>query len=84
MTMGATIWPSAPRQRPTREPRGRRSDVLFGSASGLTGSGAVVLNQTAGAPGVSEEGDRFGSALATGDTDGDGHDDLSRGQRRRG
>lgn len=51
--------------------------LLFGSASGLTSAGASVLNQTVGAPGVSEASNRFASALATGDTHGDDHSDLA-------
>ncbi|MFV2038985.1 MAG: FG-GAP-like repeat-containing protein, partial [Acidimicrobiales bacterium] len=50
--------------------------VLFGSAAGLTSTSAQVLSQSGAVPGSNEAGDRFGSALGAGDTDGDGDDDL--------
>lgn len=51
--------------------------VLSGSVTGLTTTGAKVFHQgSAAMPGTNEADDRFGSALATGDFDGDGHDDL--------
>ncbi|MEU2313513.1 hypothetical protein CWI85_26705 [Streptomyces albidoflavus] len=51
--------------------------LLHGTASGVTGEGSQVLHQnTAGVPGVAESGDKFGSACALLDTDGDGHRDL--------
>jgi hypothetical protein len=51
--------------------------VLWGSAAGLSLTGAYLANQDR--PGFfdqAEENDRFGSALAAGDLDGDGRDDL--------
>ncbi|KUO22345.1 hypothetical protein AQJ91_05085 [Streptomyces dysideae] len=51
--------------------------VLYGSASGLNTTSRQVFNQnTAGIPGSVETDDLFGSALATGDMDGDGYADL--------
>ncbi|MEU9967916.1 FG-GAP repeat protein [Streptomyces malaysiensis] len=50
----------------------------YGSpASGSFGSRTQTLNQdTAGVPGVAEDGDRFGAALAVADVNRDGRDDL--------
>lgn len=54
--------------------------VLYGSFGGLSGSHDVILSQnTVGVPGGSEAGDRFGAALAVGDFDADGFDDLAIG-----
>ncbi|MFF4058504.1 FG-GAP and VCBS repeat-containing protein [Streptomyces sp. NPDC001668] len=51
--------------------------VLYGSASGLkSGTKQVFSQNTAGIPGGSEAGDRFGSALTTADLDRDGYTDL--------
>lgn len=57
-------------------------NVLFGSASGLTAVGDQQWTQNS--PGVddtAELGDGFGAALATGDFNGDGRDDLAIGVR---
>jgi hypothetical protein len=52
--------------------------VLYGSASGLTTTGSQVIDQShSDLPGAAEAGDRFGSALATGDFNGDGNCDLA-------
>ncbi|MGW5612621.1 hypothetical protein [Streptomyces sp. NPDC003877] len=52
--------------------------VLYGSASGLTTKGAVSYTQnTAGVPGASENGDRFGERVALTDTTGDRRADLA-------
>jgi hypothetical protein len=54
--------------------------VLYGSGAGLTAAGNQVWHQTiAGIPGVAEPGDQFGRALASGDFDGNGRDDLAVG-----
>ncbi|MFI6088440.1 FG-GAP-like repeat-containing protein [Streptomyces sp. NPDC051218] len=55
--------------------------VHYGStASGSFGTRAQTLNQdTAGVPGVAEDGDRFGAALAVADVNRDGRDDLIAG-----
>jgi len=51
--------------------------VLFGSDSGLVAGSSVRLAQGSGRlAGVGEPGDWFGAALAAGDFDGDGSDDL--------
>jgi subtilisin-like proprotein convertase family protein/disulfide bond formation protein DsbB len=54
--------------------------VLYGSSSGLKASGDQLLHQNS--PGIADDaepGDYFGSALAAGDFDGDGRDDLAVG-----
>ncbi|MEU6683601.1 FG-GAP-like repeat-containing protein [Streptomyces sp. NPDC046832] len=52
--------------------------VLYGSASGLTTKGATSYTQnTAGVPGGSEAGDRFGERVTLTDHTGDGRADLS-------
>ena len=48
--------------------------VIYGGAGGLTSAANQLLAQD-----DAEEGDLFGIALATGDFDGDGHDDLAVG-----
>ena len=57
--------------------------VLLGSAAGLTAAGNQLWHQdVAGVLGASEADDQFGRALATGDVDGDGFDDLAIGVPR--
>jgi|GEM_PF-1623425 len=55
--------------------------VLFGETGhGLSGSGSQLWHQNSdGIKGEAEADDRFGHALAAGDFDGDGHDDLAVG-----
>ena len=54
--------------------------VLYGSASGLGAAGDLLLTQnTTGIIGDAEAFDRFGTALAAADFDGDGRDDLAIG-----
>jgi len=51
--------------------------VLSGSSSGLRGSGSKSFHQnSSGVPGYCETYDMFGWALATGELNGDGYDDL--------
>ncbi len=52
--------------------------VVFGGPSGLTPAGNLLFNESA-LGGTSHSEDRFGSVLAAGDFDGDGHDDLAIG-----
>ncbi len=55
-------------------------NVVFGAGGGgLTSSGNTVRAQGLQGPGTAEPGDAFGSALATGDFDDDGYDDLAIG-----
>jgi hypothetical protein len=51
-------------------------NVLYGAGGGLSGTGAQVFFQVGGTP---ESGDRFGSALAAGDFNGDSFADLGAG-----
>jgi hypothetical protein len=54
--------------------------VNYGATGGLTEVGAELLSQdTAGVADVAQVGDRFGAAVAAGDFDGDGFDDLAIG-----
>jgi len=54
--------------------------ILFGSEFGLLFETNVIYRQgEAGGGGVTESGDDFGAALAAGDFDGDGFDDLAVG-----
>ena len=56
-------------------------NVIYGSARGLTAAGDERLHQDTSGIGsaVAENGDRFGEALAAGDFDRDGTDDLAIG-----
>lgn len=55
-------------------------NVLYGSARGLSGTGSQLWDQNTGTVGDSADaGDHFGSALASGDFDGDGFADLAIG-----
>jgi hypothetical protein len=55
-------------------------NVLRGSAAGLTATGNQIWDQDSpGVLSVAEAGDRFGDALAVGDFDNDGFDDLAVG-----
>jgi hypothetical protein len=55
-------------------------NVIYGAAAGLTTVGDDIWDQNSpGINGVAESGDSFGAALAVGDFDNDGHDDLTVG-----
>src|SRR5262249_17876769 len=55
-------------------------NIIFGGPSGLSAAGNQLLDQeTPGVLGNAQEGDSFGDALAAGDFDGDGYDDLAVG-----
>jgi len=54
--------------------------ILYGAAPGLTVTGNVFVNQDTGSiPDTAEDYDYFGYALASGDFDADGFDDLAIG-----
>ncbi|OEJ31821.1 FG-GAP and VCBS repeat-containing protein [Streptomyces subrutilus] len=59
--------------------RGGRILVAYGSAAGPSAAPVVIDQDTAGVPGVSEQGDGFGVSVAFGDVDGDGYQDLAVG-----
>ncbi|MEV5607380.1 FG-GAP-like repeat-containing protein [Streptomyces sp. NPDC052225] len=51
--------------------------VAYGTAQGVrTSRHKGITQRTSGIPGTPEAGDRFGSAVAVGDVDGDGYADL--------
>lgn len=54
-------------------------NVIYGSASGLTSTGDQLFSQSGDVLGTPGNNDGFGSALAIGDFDGDGTDDLAVG-----
>ncbi|MGA4849513.1 FG-GAP-like repeat-containing protein [Streptomyces sp. G5(2025)] len=54
--------------------------IKYGSASGPSTTRTAKLTQeTAGVPGVGEEGDEFGSSISAGDVNGDGYADVAVG-----
>lgn len=53
--------------------------VIYGTPGGLSTCNAAFTQASPSVPGSVEEGDRFGSALARGDFDDDGFDDLAIG-----
>ena len=54
-------------------------NVLYGSTTGLTASDDFLYQSNFGVLETAEPGDNFGAALAAGDFDGDGVDDLAMG-----
>ena len=66
---------------PEKLAKGGGLHIHYGSPAGGPFSGrAQTLNQdTGGVPGVAEDGDRFGAALAVADVNRDGRDDLIAG-----
>jgi len=54
--------------------------VVYGTKSGLdTGKRQIISQATDGIPGTPEASDYFGSRLTSGDFDGDGHRERSKG-----
>jgi FG-GAP repeat/FG-GAP-like repeat len=52
--------------------------ILYGHASGVSGTGSVEIDQdTAGVPGGNESGDQFGYSTASGDFNADGYADVA-------
>ena len=56
-----------------------RVQILYGSSSGLSSSGSLSFEQDYLPGEESQDGDHFGWALASGDFDDDGYDDLAVG-----
>lgn len=54
-------------------------NVLYGSGSGISGGADIFHQGTTGIGDTRQAGDRFGEALAAGDFDNDGYDDLAIG-----
>src|SRR5205823_2777899 len=57
--------------------------IVYGSASGLTGTGAVTLTQDSpGVPSSSAKRNFWGRTAATGDFNSDGFDDIAIGSQQ--
>ena len=64
----------------TTRPGAGAVNVIYGSAAGLTATGNQLWTQNStDIKDAAESGDGFGAALATGDLNGDGDDDLAAG-----
>jgi glucose/arabinose dehydrogenase/PKD repeat protein len=59
-------------------------NVVYGSATGLSGNARATQYTQSQVAGLTEQGDRFGAALTAGDFDGDGRADLAAGTPEEG
>ncbi|WP_107122674.1 FG-GAP-like repeat-containing protein [Streptomyces dysideae] len=71
-------------REPSADPAGAKGGkvtVVYGGPDGpdTTRTPLVLTQNTAGVPGASETGDRFGGSVSLGDLNGDGHADLAIG-----
>ncbi|MDQ3493286.1 MAG: integrin alpha, partial [Chloroflexota bacterium] len=74
----ADLAAGSPYEDPSGIVDGGAVNVIYGSANGLTAAGNQLWTQdSAGIPDQAETIDLFGRALAVGDFDGDGVDDLA-------
>ena len=77
----ADLAVGAPGEEVGTAPAAGAVNVLYGSATGLTGTGSQLFTQVGGA---AEAGDEFGAALAAGDFNGDTFAELAAAAPREG
>ena len=68
---------------PKDDPKGRKNSgsvlVVPGAQNGVDRGGSAIVSQKGRVPGSPNKGDRFGTAIAVGDFNGDGYDDMAAG-----